>query len=234
MCGRYTLTQLPRDLVPFQGSPEINLIFQPRYNIAPGQNILSIIAADGGQRKGQVLRWGLVPHFSQNCQPSSKMINARSETVAVKPAFKKLLTGKRCLIPADGFFEWQKQGAQKTPCWIHMKQKKTFAFAGLWDEWTDGHQKLVSGTILTTAANSTIRPIHQRMPVILTPDAQQIWLNPLTAKDQLLSLFAPFPSDALEIVVVNSTVNSVGNDSPACITPATALLIQQPLFSSDN
>src|SRR5690348_9457936 len=187
MCGRYTLaTHDPADIrarFPVGESVEI----RQRYNVAPGDDVLAVTTDREGAPRGELLHWGLVPSWSKGPGGGLKMINARVETVAERPAFRRAFERYRCLIVADGFYEWRRQpGGPKQPFHITPTTGGVFAFAGLWSIWyADGGEKLRSCTILTTTPNEAIAPLHDRMPVILAPDHEQRWLDPTTPRDEL-------------------------------------------------
>lgn len=223
MCGRYTLSVPLSNLVDvFDISPP-EFDYRPRYNIAPTQEVPVIARDEQGRRMG-LLRWGLVPSWAKDPGIGSRMINARSETVARKPAFRSALRHRRCLVPADGFYEWKKVGEgkggrpAKTPFWIHHGGGKLFAFAGLWERWQPGNgSPLYTFTILTTEAAPGIRHIHPRMPVILPGPTRSDWLDPNSDPVNLLESLGDLPAVPLHAHPVSSLVNSPGNDSPACI-----------------
>jgi putative SOS response-associated peptidase YedK len=221
VCGRFTLVRLDefiRDL-PWLSPPEV--MPPPRYNIAPAQDIA--VVPNTPEHKIEFFRWGLVPPWAKDIGIGSRMINARAESLAQKPSFGRPLEKRRCVVPADGFYEWRKEPrGPKTPLFIRLKSGRTLAMAGLWDVWQspDGSE-LRSCTIITTAANELVEPIHDRMPAILPLDACARWLAPQpAAADQLLDLLKPFPAEAMECYEVGLSVNSVANDSPQCIAPA--------------
>ena len=227
MCGRYTLTVPLSNLVDAFDVPPPDFEHTPRFNIAPTQ-VVPIVAQDQrGRRMGQ-LRWGLIPSWSKDPAVGSRLINARCETVAEKPSFRAAFSRRRCLVPADGFFEWKKNppsegGRQtKTPYWIHSPSGEPFAFAGIWERWgqTDG-TPLFSFTILTTEASPDIRHIHPRMPVILPLEAHRTWLDPGRDPSELRSLLVSFAEGGLRAHPVSTLVNSVRNDMPECIEPST-------------
>ncbi|MCZ6603891.1 MAG: SOS response-associated peptidase, partial [Alphaproteobacteria bacterium] len=198
MCGRYTLTTPSQAIVDlFALDPGPNLA--PRYNIAPTQAVFAVRLDPSGGREAAQLRWGLVPSWAKDPQIGNRMINARAETVREKPSFRSAFKGRRCLIAADGFYEWQKQkpGTKggKQPYWITLADRGPFAFAGLWEHWTDGQgSKLETCTIVTCPANDLVAPIHPRMPVILGPQDHAQWLDPETAPDAAASLLRPYPA----------------------------------------
>jgi len=222
MCGRFTLAADPSELTDeFQGI-QFPADFAPRYNIAPSQPVLAI--RNDGSHKADFLAWGLVPSWAKDASIGSRLINARGETLAEKPAFRGAYKYKRCLIPADGFYEWRAGGPKKTktPYVIRMKSSRPFAFAGLWDEWhsPDG-SVLCSCTIITTNPNDLMAPIHNRMPVILRHQDYDQWLDRSPrAAEGLNSLLRPFPAELLDAYPVSTLVNSPANDSPECIRAA--------------
>lgn len=196
---------------------------KPRYNIAPSQNA-PVVMVEGEGKRLRMMRWGLVPSWANEAAIGNRMINARSETLAEKPSFKKSLKQRRCLVLADGFYEWQapKEGkGRKTPMRILLKSREPFAFAGLWDIWKDPDgEELLSFTIITTQANDLIKGIHERMPVILAPEEEEIWLK--SGPDEtarLLSLLDPYPAKAMDVYEVSTAVNSPSNDRKECIEP---------------
>jgi putative SOS response-associated peptidase YedK len=195
---------------------------QPRYNIAPTQPV-AVIRQRGSARELSLMRWGLIPSWAKDPAIGSRMINARAETVATKPSFRAAFKRRRCLIPADGFYEWQKRdGRTKQPFYIGLKDEQPFAFAGLWESWTaaDGSE-IESCTVITTAANDLLRELHDRMPVILDEDDYPRWLDPKpVSADNLQSLLHPFPSERMRFYPVNTVVNSPQNEVPQCIQRA--------------
>jgi putative SOS response-associated peptidase YedK len=218
MCGRYTLTSVLDALMEHFGIDQISFEYVPRYNIAPGQMLPAIIAHEGRRRMGQ-LRWGLIPSWAKDEKIGFQLINAKSETVNEKPSFKESFLRRRCMIPADSFYEWKREGNAKQPMRIMLKNGAHFAMAGLYDSWTspDG-QKIHSCTIITTRANELVRPIHDRMPVILGEEAADTWLNRDVRDAALLqSLLQPFPADEMKAYPVSAKVGSAKNDSPECI-----------------
>ena len=219
MCGRYSLTASLEKLAgrfEFDGNPEA---FEPRYNIAPTQQVLTVIG--GETRRAGFIRWGLIPSWSKDGPSSRPLINARAETVAEKPAFRDSLKKRRCLVLADGFYEWQEAGGAKRPMRVAMRSGEPFAFAGLWSMWKDAEgNRFPSCAIITTAANDLLRPIHHRMPVILPQEAEDIWLDKaLDDSVALTQLLEPYPDDAMEAYEVSGLVNSASNDIPEVTTP---------------
>lgn len=222
MCGRYTLTVDPADLQEaFYWADFSNINLAPRYNIAPTQGALAIPNTE--EKKADYFTWGLVPFWAKDPIIGSRMINARSETIAEKPSFRNAFKRRRCLILADGFYEWQKVSGTKTkiPTFIRMKDGKPFAFAGLWENWhsPDGSQ-ILSTTIITTQPNELMKPIHNRMPVILQESAYELWLTPgEMTSDKLSPLLVPFDADSMETYPVSRLVNNPRNDQPECVQP---------------
>ncbi len=222
MCGRYTLTTPPealRDLFAFEG-PSPNLA--PRYNIAPTQDAPVVRRReDGDGRELALLRWGLVPSWSKEPKSGYSTINARAETVAEKPAFRRPMRSRRCLVPADGFYEWRPAGRRKQPYRIVMKDGAPFAFAGLWDRWRGGDGETIeSFTIIVTEANALLRPIHDRMPVILDPADYAAWLEAgPEAVPYLKDLLRPYPAEMMTAYPVDPRVGNPRHDDPALIEP---------------
>jgi putative SOS response-associated peptidase YedK len=225
MCGRYTLSIPLSNLVDsFEVLPP-QFEYRPRYNIAPTQDAPVIAQDDGGRRMG-LLRWGLIPFWAKEPGIGNKMINARSETVAEKPAFRSAFKKRRCLVPADGFYEWKKEGGGedgkvvKVPHWIHLKGREAFTFAGLWEKWSgEAEDPMYTFTILTTRAAATIEGIHPRMPVILPRKDGDRWLDPGTPPEELLALLRPYSGPDLKAHPVSTLVNSPRNDQADCIQP---------------
>lgn len=222
MCGRFTLTVDPAELQAHFQNISFPEQYAARYNIAPSQAILAI--PNDGKRAADFFLWGLIPSWAKDASMGSRMINARGETLAEKPAYRGVYKYKRCLIPADGFYEWKAQVGTKakTPYFIHMKDGEPFAFAGLWDEWhaADG-SPLRTCTIITTAPNPLMASIHDRMPVILPPAAYEEWLDPAPrTPDSLQRLIASFPQDRMQAYPVSALVNSPSNDRAELVQPA--------------
>ncbi|MBI3169999.1 MAG: SOS response-associated peptidase [Chloroflexi bacterium] len=222
MCGRFTLTVDPAEIADTFGNYTFPAQFAPRFNIAPTQPILTI--PNDAKNKADFFVWGLIPSWSKDPSIGNKLINARGETLAEKPSFRGGFKYKRCLVLADGFYEWKSLpgGKTKTPYFIHMKDRKPFAFAGLWDEWQspDGGA-LRTCTIITTDPNELMSSLHNRMPVILHPKDYDLWLDPAPqTPDKLVHLIKPFPTDAMSAHPVSTLVNKPSNDRPECIVPA--------------
>ena len=221
MCGRYTLTAPdPAEIrARFGIAPPIQI--PPRFNVAPGDDVLAVTTDRAGQPRGEMLRWGLVPSWSKTPRAELKMINARVETVARRPAFRSALERFRCLIVADGFYEWQRlPDGRKQAFHIALDGGGLFAFAGLWSIWKGPDQsKLRSCTILTTAANDAIAPLHDRMPIVLAPSAEGRWLDTGTRVDELSELLSGAAGSQTLLRAVGPAVNDARYDGPDCLEP---------------
>lgn len=226
MCGRYTLTtpgELIADVFDLSEPPEI----QPRYNVAPTQEVAAIRRDEAGSPRRFVrLRWGLVPHWADDPAIGNRMINARSESVAEKPAFRTSFKRKRCLVLADGFYEWQKvEGGRKQPWYFRLASGDPFAFAGLWAHWDKGgpdqdREPIESCTLLTTDANPLVKKVHHRMPVILDPEDNDLWLDPaVDDRERLEAVLDAFDPAKMIAFPVSTRVNSPANDDPSVIEP---------------
>jgi putative SOS response-associated peptidase YedK len=220
MCGRFTLTaNIQKVAQTFQATAPSSLQTAPRYNVAPTQDVVAVINDDG--RHLEMLRWGLIPSWAKEESIGSRMINARAETLAEKSSFKKLLHNRRCVIVADGFYEWaQEPGTKsKTPMYITMKDHELFAFAGLWDSWRAANgQQLRTCTIITTEPNALMATIHNRMPALLLPDALTSWLDPSVQDEQeFRRLLGPYPTELMEARPVSRLVNDPRRDGAELI-----------------
>ncbi len=229
MCGRFTQRFSLRDIQELLGlaGPAANL--RPRYNVAPGQEVAAV-RAEGGERRLAVLRWGLIPAWAKDPKIGYRTINARAETAAEKPSFRAAWRARRCLIPADGFYEWARRGKEKQPWLFQPADGGAFAFAGLWERWTvragaalpasmaalDSGDTVETCTILTTGANALVSRVHHRMPVILPTDARDPWLAGEAVE------LGPCPADAMTAHPVSTLVNKAANDEPACVEPVGA------------
>jgi putative SOS response-associated peptidase YedK len=219
MCGRFTLTVSADTIADFFGLAEVPVL-SPRYNVAPTQSVLAVrhISAEA-EREAVLLRWGLVPSWAKDARIGNQLLNARCETAAEKPAFRTALRRRRCLIPADGFYEWQRQDGGKQPFCFRMKDDRLFAFAGLWEHWQDPNgDVLETCTILTTEPNDLARPIHDRMPVILPTVSFAEWLDPRIQDSARVSpLLRPFPAEQMRVYPVSSWVNNPRHEDSRCM-----------------
>ena len=233
MCGRYRLSRR-KQLIAEYFDTDSEVDWEPRYNIAPSQAV-GIIRQDPSrpQRHFSLARWGLIPSWATDASIGFKTINARSETVASKLAFRDAFTSRRCLLPADGFFEWWRSGREKQPFHFGMQDDSLFAFAGLWDRWKDPAGAVIeSCSILTTTPNSLLADIHDRMPVILRQENYDLWLDP-SFKDvkTLAEVLVPFDAAKMKRFPVSTRINAVTNDDPDCVVPAhSSLPAQGALF----
>jgi putative SOS response-associated peptidase YedK len=220
MCGRFALKTPPKTIQEHFSLPG-TVELSPRYNIAPSQAIAVVRHLPGKRfRQLDMLRWGLIPHWAKDIKIGYKMINARAETLAQKPSFRAAFQKRRCLVIADGFYEWAHSGKAKQPMYVHLKNGVVFGFAGLWESWhSPGGSTVESCTIITTSANELIREIHDRMPVILRSEQYETWLQDSTPEHFLQQLLMPYPAEAMEAYRVSPEVNSPTNDTPACIKP---------------
>lgn len=223
MCGRITLTSSAGELAQHfeldaAASPEAG---PPRYNIAPSQEILAVREDEGGRRVTSRERWGLVPHWARDPAIGYRMINARAETLATKPAFREAFRSRRCVVPADGFYEWGGAGAERRPFVFRRPDGGLFGIAGLYERWIgEGGEVIDSCTLVTTRANDTLAPFHDRMPVVLAPGDYGPWLDRRTEEpDVLLPLLAPCPPDWLQPSPASLRVNDPHNDDPGCLVP---------------
>ena len=222
MCGRYALTDLKAlvkdNRFQLEAFPP-NL--SPRYNIAPSQPVPAIL--NRAPRELQFVRWGLIPSWAKDPTIGYRMINARAETIAEKPAFRRPLQRQRCLIPADGFYEWQRLDTRKIPHWITLTSGEVFAFAGLWDTWTDPktNTAMTSCTIITTAPNRLLASIHDRMPVILPRESEATWLSDGLSPEQACALLKPYSATQMKASPVSTLVNSPSNDTPDVLKAVT-------------
>jgi putative SOS response-associated peptidase YedK len=215
MCGRFALFAGPEELAKAFGVSIEDVALPPRYNIAPTQTVPVVRTTDGGRRLAP-MHWGLIPPWAKDAAMGSRMINARAETVTEKPAFRVAFRSRRCLIPASGFYEWQARGRGKVPHFIRRQDGGLLALAGLWERWAPaGAEPVESCTILTTAANKLMQPIHDRMPVIVAPDDLPTWLGEVpTAPGALGALLRPCPPEALVAYPVSTYVNAPAHDDP--------------------
>jgi putative SOS response-associated peptidase YedK len=222
MCGRFTLRTPARQVAELFDLPFLDEL-RPRYNVAPTQQVLGVRLPAGGRgREAALFHWGLVPAWAQDPSIGNKLINARCETAATRPAFRAAMRDRRLLIPADGFYEWKRAGKHKQPYLVELKVGGPFAFAGLWERWHPSGDVLESCTILTTNANDLLAGLHNRMPVILHPDDFDEWLDTARPPTQLARLWKPFPANELRVRPVSSVVNSAHHEGPDCVKPPAA------------
>jgi putative SOS response-associated peptidase YedK len=233
MCGRYRLSRRKQIVEEYFDCGSDEPDWSPRYNIAPAQPV-PVIRENPKEpaRELSLMRWGLIPSWAQDSSVAAQMINARSETAATKPAFRGALKFRRCLIPADGFYEWLRTGKSKQPYCFEVNDGQLFAFAGLWDRWRDPSGNwMKTCSILTTTPNAVTAAVHDRMPVILDPDAYDLWLDPgmqnVAAASELLK---PCDARLMRCYPVSTRINSVANDDEECCRPMEATEVQSRMF----
>jgi putative SOS response-associated peptidase YedK len=220
MCGRFTRKENFQRMAEQLGLKVLPPL-RPRYNIAPSQLVACVRTnPESRERECTELKWGLVPYWAKDPGIGNKLINARGETVAEKPAFRKAFKQQRCLVLADGFYEWTREGKTKQPYYIRFKDGRPFAIAGLWEQWEKQEPTLETCALITTGPNALMKPIHNRMPVILAPKDYDDWLDPSQhTVERLNVLLRPFPSEEMEAYPVSSIVNNPRNDQPECVRP---------------
>jgi putative SOS response-associated peptidase YedK len=223
MCGRFLL-MTPREALErwfnFDDGPEL----EARYNVAPSQPIPVVRMAASGKRECVLVRWGLVPSWAKDLRFGTHTMNARGETLLEKPAFRTAFRRRRCLVPADGFYEWKTTGKKKQPHVIRPADGNPLAFAGLWEHWQGaGGQEIESATIITTSANELLKPLHERMPVILTPDHFALWLDPQQKAEDLQRLLTPYPDALLTLYAVSTWVSDARHEGERCLAPEAEL-----------
>lgn len=218
MCGRYTM-RAPANVIVDEFELPFMPPWAPRWNVAPTQTVAAVRLTDT-KREGVSLRWGLIPWWAEDVKKLPLLINAKSESAATKPAFRAAFKRRRCLVLADGYFEWQRLGKQKLPWYYTLRDERPFAFAGLWERWDRGETPVESCTILTTDANELAAAVHDRMPVILSRDDRHAWLDPeIEDVEALQQMLRPYPAAEMSARQVNPMVNKVENDVPECIAP---------------
>ncbi len=225
MCGRYNILTSAQAIVDYFEVAEVLFDpdqWTPRCNVAPSQQVPVVRSRSASVRELALLRWGLLPHWAKEEKTRYRTINARAESVASKPAYRSAFRVRRCLVPATGFFEWQQTAAGKQPWNFRLKNKQPFAFAGLWEHWEGTEGKVIeSFTIIVTDANELVRPVHDRMPAILSPGEYAAWLDPTHADTAaLLAMLDPYPAEPMEGYPVSRRVNNPANDDAACVSPA--------------
>lgn len=219
MCGRFTLIQIEKLPERFEAQIIGDINLKKRYNISPNQPVP--IVFQESPNKIEEMIWGLIPHWAKDPKIGNELINARAESLLEKPAFRESFYKRRCLIPADGFYEWKKEGKEKIPYYIKLKNSSLFAFAGLYDIWeNEKGEKIKTFTIITTEPNDLLKEIHNRMPVILKREDEKVWINKEEKNiEKLLSLLKPYPAEDMEAYPVSKKVNNPTNDSEDLITP---------------
>ena len=220
MCGRYAQRSDPKRLAKeFKVAEVLNV--EPRYNIAPTQVVLAVRESPGG-REMTLYKWGLVPSWARDASVGAKLINARGETVTEKPSFREAFRRRRCVIPADGFYEWQRKDGRKQPFFFRMRDERPFGFAGLWERWEgEGGEVINSCAVLTTEANEVLRPVHDRMPVILHPDDYELWLGAEARELGLVKeMLRPYPAEEMVGYPVGRGVNSPRNQGAGLLERA--------------
>jgi putative SOS response-associated peptidase YedK len=227
MCGRFTNRAKPEQIKTEFKVGRLNPdIYKERYNIAPAQ-LIDVVAVQSDERELSQFKWGLVPSWAKDSDIGNRMINARAETLAEKPSFRDAFKKRRCIIPASGFYEWRKKGSgAKQPFYFYLREKEVFGFAGLWEEWIDKESGdvLETCTIITTEANGVLKPVHDRMPVILKADDYSRWLDPKENNtDRLQKLLVPYPADEMDSHAVSTSVNIPEADSAELIKPLNSL-----------
>lgn len=219
MCGRSSLHDAPVSVLERFNLPPVIPGFRPRYNIAPSQEQLTILLGNDGKPEVRPLKWGLVPSWASDRAMGSRLINARSDTLATRRSWETLLRKRRCLVLADGYYEWTSTGNTRTPMFFHLSGHRPFAMAGIWDRWDGDGDSVESCAVITTDASPLAARYHHRMPVVLTLDAAEEWLDESTRTRRAVELMAPYELPDLECYEVSRYVNSPANDSPDCITP---------------
>jgi putative SOS response-associated peptidase YedK len=223
MCGRFTATFEFSDIRVRWNLDHDLPKYTPRFNIAPEQisPTIPVIVRHKGGNECRLMHWGLIPHWAADPSIGNRMINARAETLTELASFRLLVNRYRCIIAADGFYEWRKEGNRKVPMWVYLKSREAFGLAGLWDAWSKPDGKRVeSFTIITTEPNELLRPIHNRMPVILQPEDEELWLDASrTPFAKANSLLKPYPEELMDAHDVSTIVSSSKYDGPGCIQP---------------
>jgi putative SOS response-associated peptidase YedK len=233
MCGRYRLSRRKQIVEEYFDSVSGEEDWSPHYNIAPTQPV-PVIRQNPREpvRELSLVRWGLIPSWAKDSAVAAQMINARSETAATKPAFRDALKSRRCLIPADGFYEWRRTGKAKQPYCFEVREGELFALAGIWDRWNDASGNTIETcSILTTVANAVTSVIHDRMPVILEPDRYDLWLDPgMRDVSTASELLKPYDARLMRCYPVSTRINHVANDDAACSAPVELAETQDRLF----
>jgi putative SOS response-associated peptidase YedK len=234
MCGRYRLSRRKQLVEEYFDTESDEPDWTPRYNIAPSQPVPVIRQNPKEPRRElSLMRWGLIPSWAKDASVAARMINSRSETARTKPAFRDPLANRRCLIPADGFYEWVRTGKVRQPYCFEVNDGELFAFAGIWDRWTDLNRNTVETcSILTTSPNAVTSAVHDRMPVILDPDSYDIWLDPgMTYVTTASELLKPYDARLMRCYPISTRINHVDNDDEECSAPVELVESQKSLFS---
>ena len=220
MCGRIVRTSPAEVLAAeFGAQPPVSVDLRPRYNLCPGEDLI-VVVQKGEERRLGTVRWGFVPGFAPALDGAPRSINARAETVAVRAPFRDAFRRRRCLVVADGFYEWRREGRRRQPYLVRLRSHRPMALAGLWERWRPREgEPLLTGLVITCPATGRLAAIHDRMPVILDREATARWLDPALDDEALRALLAPAPDEELEIGAASLLVNSPRNDSPACLEP---------------
>jgi putative SOS response-associated peptidase YedK len=221
MCGRSSLHDAPVSVLERFSLPPVVPGFTPRYNIAPSQEQLTIFAEENNKPQLRLLRWGLVPAWASDRSVGSRMINTRSDTLATKESWEFLLRKRRCIVLADGYYEWTSTDKSRTPVFFHLSGHRPFALAGIWDRWQNDGETVETCSIITTEPSPLAARYHHRMPVVLTIDEAEEWVDDSTRSRRAIELMNPYDGPDLECYEVSRYVNSPANDSPDCITPLT-------------
>lgn len=221
MCGRFVRKSDARTIAREFDVDEVAADLAPSYNVAPSQQVAVVMTEE--KKRLVSMKWGLIPAWSDDPSIGNRLINARAETVAEKPSFREAFMRQRCLVIADGFYEWQKRGRTRQPYFIRLKTDQPFGFAGLYDVWTSpGGEVITTCTIITSEPNETVKTLHDRMPVILSKEFEDAWLDPYNADHaSLVQMLSPYSANEMEMHTVSALVNSPANDSPECMAPAT-------------
>jgi putative SOS response-associated peptidase YedK len=218
MCGRFAQKSPSKKIAKKFKIEEVPPLAE-HYNVAPAQSVFAVREMSG-VREATFFKWGLVPRWAKDAAIGNKLINARSETVTEKPSFREAFARRRCLVPVDGFFEWSRRGDRKRPFYFHVSDGEPFAIAGLWERWEGDGDPLETCTLLTTEANELLVPHHDRMPVILTPEDYEAWLDADVRQPELLTpLLRPYPHQKMVAYAVSTLVNNPSNDDPRCVAP---------------
>ena len=221
MCGRFALASNPKAIAELFSLPEPPDFLHPRYNVAPSQKVCVVARKNDGSLAAGMVTWGLVPHWANSPNDGHCPVNARAETVYTNPVFREPFRSNRCLIPVSGFYEWQKTGTKpsspKHPYHIRMKSGEPFAFAGLWDVWGEGSEKIVTCCTITVSPNDVLAPIHDRMPLIVPREDFGRWLSPDTSFAELLTMLTPYPAEQMEAYRVGKAVGNARSEGPECI-----------------